>query len=145
MRRERPTGDQLVMKEGEGRTHQSFKDAADINLTMKRWANSGQLGEVNERVPQYGDFSNVPDYLTAFNAIKQAEEDFLELPAAVRKACQNNAGIFIDMVFDPERRAELEQLGLIKTRAPAQAPPAAVAKPEPILDPAPKPTPQGGE
>ncbi len=134
------------MKEGEGRTIQSQQDETDINLMVERWANGGVLGPVNERVPQYGDYSSVPTYQEAFDRIQQARDDFNELPSAVRKACNNDPATFIGLVHDPHTRAELEKLGLLKTRAPATAPEATPAEKtaDKSATEATK-TPQGGE
>lgn len=107
---------------GEGRTHQSFKDECDINVTMKRWARGGQLTQLNKTVPQYGDFTNVVDYMDALLQIDQAEADFMRLPSAVRAACNNDPGQFIRMIYDPERIDELRDLGLLEEQLPAEHP-----------------------
>lgn len=102
---------------------------------MRKWNNNGVMPTLGTQEPQYGDFSNVQDYMEAFDTIQAAREQFMELPSAVRRACENDPGTFIQMVHDPERKAELIELGLLEEKVPDQAK-------EPEVQP---PTPQGGE
>ena len=50
---------------------QSFKDACDINLIMKRHAKTGVLDHLNVNPGTYGDFANADDYLTALNKVAE--------------------------------------------------------------------------
>lgn len=105
------------------RTHQSFKDDCDVNVVMKRFANNGVMPMLNTRgQPQYGDFSNATTYLEARVAVIDAMADFMDLPSAVRTACDNDPGKFLEMCADPERTDELVELGL----KPADIPPKVV-------------------
>lgn len=125
MRRERkrvthPSG-------GPVKTKQSEAAACDINAIMKRYASHGELpaGSGN---PSYGDFSGVGDYHSAANRVLAAQADFDRLPSDVRKHVDNDPGSFLDLVYDPERRDELEELGLVEALLP-DVPPVVV---EPI-------------
>lgn len=102
------------------RTHQSFKQDCDINVVMRRYANNGQLPQLNRAQPSYGDFSNATDYLTAQVTVMDAIADFGQLPARVRKACGNDPAQFLTMVQDPNRVQELVDLGLAIKRVPEQ-------------------------
>lgn len=118
---------------GDSRTKQSFRDECDINVMMRKWNNNGVMPTPSTVEPQYGDFSNVQDYMEAFDTIQDARDQFMELPSAVRRACDNDPGTFIQMVHDPERKVELTALGLLEEKVPEKA-----KEPEPT-------TPQGGE
>lgn len=118
-------------------TKQADADNANINTIMEKWAIHGDV-PLNGRTPTYGDFTNAGDFHSALNKIMAAKQDFSELPAYVRRHVDHDAGKFLDMVFDPERRGELEELGLVPERAPASAPPATEA-PEPPTPPVPDP------
>ncbi len=96
-------------------TKQSEKDMTDVNLIMASWIHAGAAvaGHTNPREGSYGDFSSGIDYHTALSAVKAADEAFMALPAATRSHVKNDAGEFLDMVYDPNRREELEKLGLV--------------------------------
>jgi len=123
-----PGGGRIMVKKAE-------HELANINSIMAKWITTGVV-PVSGQEPSYGDFTNVEDYHSAMNQIKAADEDFLALPPHIRKHVRNDVGEFLDMVFDPERRGELEELGLAPTQAPEAAPPAAEA-PEPAEEPSP--------
>lgn len=93
---------------------QQFKDECDINTIMERFGQTGQLPDV--RMPQYGDFTGVQDYHSAMNAVVEAQESFLALPAYVRARFENDPGQFVDFCLaedTPEHRAEAVRLGLV--------------------------------
>lgn len=50
---------------GPSRVHTSFAKSADINVIMHRYQKTGILVDPrysSERVPRFGDFSDIPDY-----------------------------------------------------------------------------------
>lgn len=105
--------------DGDSRTHQSMADACDINLVVARYANGGVVDHVNKSQPKYGDFTNVKTYLEAHTAVQEAHDGFMELPSGVRKVCQNDPGVFLDMTETEEGREALEQAGLKDEQLPA--------------------------
>lgn len=120
------------------RTHQSFKDECDINVVMRRYANNGQFPNTNPMQPTYGDFTNSTDYLQARLQVGEAMDEFMQLPSAVRAACDNDPAKFLDMCADPERLEELQDLGLAERSVPPVLDPVApetpVAPTEPALE-----------
>lgn len=100
------------------RTHQSFKDECDVNITMKRFANGGVLPTPRMADPTYGDYSNAATFLDAQLTVKAAIADFMRLPVDVRTACKNDPGEFLAMCADPARKEELVKLGLIEADLP---------------------------
>lgn len=115
---------------GESRTIQSDALATDVNSIMSKYVQTGQVPAGSVR-PTYGDFTASVDFHTAMSRVKAAQGEFLRAPLAVRKHCGNDVGRFLDMVFDPERRGELEELGLVEAQAPEAAPEAAPVVEEP--------------
>ncbi len=102
---------------GELRTKRGLRDQTDINRIMDRWLKHGtSVAHLNPNVATYGDFSSGLDYREALTAVKAAEADFAALPAQVRAHVGNDPGEFLQMIFDPERRDELEGLGLVADR-----------------------------
>jgi phage internal scaffolding protein len=95
---------------------QHAKDECDINTIVRRFGLTGELPS-NVRAPQYGDFTDAVDYHTALNAVRAADEAFMQLPADVRTRFNNDAGAFVDFVSDDSNRAEAEKLGLVLPKA----------------------------
>ncbi len=108
---------------GEMLTKQSERDLTDVNLIMDSWVHAGAAvaGHFNPAEGAYGDFSSGIDYHEALSRVKDAEASFMELPAKVRGHVENDPGKFLDMVFDPERRDELERLGLVDSLVSSEA------------------------
>lgn len=94
-------------------TQQHFKDDADINVILDRFGQGHEIPK-NYRSPQYGDFEGVDDYQTALNAVREAAEAFLELPALVRERFGNDPQQLIDFVGDDKNRDEAVKLGLLE-------------------------------
>lgn len=97
---------------GESRTKQSMAAATDINRMVERYQRSGVIPPVSIETPLYGDFSDVPTYLDALNAVREAEANFMRLPAKIRARVENDPVRFMEFVTDPENADELVELGL---------------------------------
>lgn len=106
---------------GVSRTKQSDAAGSDVNQIMTKWIAHGIVPPEGPK-PQYGDFSGVDDFHTAMNKVRQAEQQFEALPAAVRAHVNHDPGKFLEMVYDPERVKELEELGLVPERIPEEKP-----------------------
>lgn len=82
--------------DGPSMTIQDFKDDSDINGLIRRFVRQGSLYDpatlINRRPaqPQFGDFSNIPDLLTASVEIARAQEMFCQLPAEIRDYFQHD-------------------------------------------------------
>lgn len=99
------TGKRLITK-------QSFKDECDINNIMKKYKNTGMLPEMIKTQPQYGDFSEVSDYMESMNIVLKAQEQFQNLSADVRNRFQNDPAQFLDFANDPKNGEEMVKMGL---------------------------------
>lgn len=97
---------------GEGKTHQSFKDEADINTIVKRFMITGQMPEA--RMPSFGDFTGVNDFRTAVDAVLLAEKEFLKLPGRVRARFGNDPQNMMEFLSDLANEKEAQELGLMK-------------------------------
>lgn len=105
-------------KGGELMTKHSMALDTDVNQIVKRHIQFGMPLPVGEA--KYGDFSGTTDYHDALNRVFEAREQFEALPAAVRDACRNDPGVFLEKVASPEGREELGKLGLDAGRVPAR-------------------------
>lgn len=108
-----PTGGRKLVK-------QSDAAGTDINRIVNRWRQTG-IAPVSDKNPEYGDFSGVEDFHSSMNRVKNAEREFLMLPARVRAYCKNDPGEFLDLCLNPERIKECEDLGLKEAQLPEKA------------------------
>lgn len=125
----RKFGDRVSVKSlprGESRVQRSFIDETNINTIMSRFERTGMIEHVNRHQGQYGDFTVLPDFHTALNKIREAEEMFLTLPAKVRKKFANDVGGFLAFVSDPANEDEMRELGLLPSKRQPENPAAAV-------------------
>ncbi len=111
---------------GPQRTKLAEQDSTDVNLIMDSWVHTGAAvaGHLNPAPGRYGDFSSGLDYRTALTAVRDAEAAFAALPPKVRNHCENDPGQLLDMYIDPDRRDELEKLGMVE---PAEGQPVSEA------------------
>lgn len=108
---------------------QHSAEECDINYIVERFGVTGQLPENNRPMPTYGDFTGVSDYRQALDAVTQAQEAFMSLPANVRERFDNDPALFVDFCSstDPADRSEAIELGLI---APPVKPDGVIPSPE---------------
>lgn len=104
----------------QSKTEQAHKADVNINTIMAK-ARRGQM------VPQtqgglYGDFTGMPDFHEAQNRIQDAYNDFMRLPATMRKKFNNDPGYLLDFLNNPENESEAQQMGLIPMPVPEPAP-----------------------
>ncbi len=82
-------------------TIQSFKDDADINCIISRFESTGVLVDPSvpvSRVPQFGDFSDLPSYQEAQNVIVAANIAFYSLSSKIRERFGNDPAAYFDFV-----------------------------------------------
>ena len=113
---------------------------ADINNIMKRYERTGLLDHVNQYQGDYGDYTNVPvDYHDALNFVRNSQEMFMTLPAAVRARFDNDPGAFLKFVEDPANADAMVEMGLATKVTDRQGEGASGGSPEPSPE-----TPSGG-
>jgi len=100
--------------EDESLAIQSAKDEADINTIVRRFGLTGELPS-DLAMPQSGDFTNIPDFHTAMNLIRETQEEFLRVPAEIRARFNNDPQRFMQFVEDDANRDEARKMGLLKT------------------------------
>jgi len=100
---------------------QSAEEEANINTIVRRFGISGELPN-DLRMPQSGDFTNLPDFHTAMNMVRAAQEEFLRVPAEVRARFGNDPQKFMAFVEDDANRDEARKLGLLREPTPEVPP-----------------------
>lgn len=115
-------------------TQQQFEHESNINNIMKKYRETGILGDPSiptTRHPQFGDFSNSMDYLTAQLHVANVNAHFEQLPSEIRAKFLNNPALYLDYMgnMDESVIKESIELGLRPKDYLADA-----VSPDPLLD-----------
>jgi len=113
-------GSEMNQEGQKSRTVQSEADNCDINKIMERFNRTGKLPIMQSQPAQYGD-ARVVDFQTAQAIVKDAKNQFAELPAKTRKAFGNDPQAFLSALNDTsdENLANLQKLGILVERKPS--------------------------
>lgn len=122
----------------ESRTIQSEKDSCDINLMVKRHASTGLWDHLSAVAPTFGDFSGSRELQTAIELVDLAEASFSQLPAEVRRLCDNDPINLLSGLADEHSYELLVEAGLPGLRSRLAEPPEAPAAPEEPSTPEPE-------
>jgi len=93
---------------------QQFKAETDINEIVRRFGLTGTL-PADYRPPQSGDFTDVMDFQTAMNAVREAQENFMLMPPELRARFNNDPQRLMAFLDDDSNRDEAKKLGLMAT------------------------------
>lgn len=115
---------------GESLTRTDMAAACDINNIVKKYHKTGVLPAMRD-ASIYADVSQMGDYRTAIEQVRQADELFMQLPSGVREKFENDPAAFLDFVSNPENANEMAEMGLIKAESEAEE-----SAPEPPVEPA---------
>ena len=99
----------------ESKAIQSAEEESNINTIVRRFGISGELPGGYD-MPKSGDFTGIPDFHTAMNLVRKAQEEFVKVPADVRARFNNDPGRFMDFFDDPANYDEALRLGLVNAR-----------------------------
>ena len=83
---------------------QQFRDECDINVMLERFQVTGTMPQ-NVRQPIAQDFIDAMDYQSALNALIEAEESFMQMPAKIRAEFNNDPGEFIRFFENDKTRS----------------------------------------
>lgn len=95
-------------------TMQYFKDECDVNLILKKHAQTGVIDHLNNQPAKYEDYSNLVDYQSALNTVMAAQEAFNTLPSDIRSKFQNDPAEFIKFAENKNNLDEMRKMGLAK-------------------------------
>lgn len=108
-------------------TKQSFGPECDINTIMARYQSTGEMPVINQVAPQYLELGQ-SDFQDAMQIVAGAQSLFAELPSALRSRFNNDPGQFLAFTTDPNNRAEMHKLGMLKPGASPDQPTTAPTK-----------------
>lgn len=100
---------------------QSAEEESNINTIVRRFGISGQLPD-QVAMPRIGDFTDAPDFQTAMNLVRKAQEEFVRVPAEIRARFSNDPQQFMNFFEDPANYDEALKLGLVNVRPPSGTP-----------------------
>jgi hypothetical protein len=122
-------------------TDQSDAKAADINNIMKTYQKTGIFPEVNDRIGQYIDNTDMPSLEEMHDQAVKAKSLFMELPSALRKLMDNDPTKMAEFISDPSNIEICKKYGILKINkvaseqdVPSSPPAAAPAEQKPAQD-----------
>jgi len=98
--------------EGDSLTKQQFKKDCDVMEIVRRHATTGLWDHLERRTPQYGDFSMATELHEALQLVDISRAEFMELPASVRDAVDNDPVAFLRALADPDGFHALVEAGM---------------------------------
>lgn len=120
-------------------TRQEFKDEANVNNLLKRYALTGSFYDplVKPKATLlFGDFTSCGDYQHACDVMIRMNDYFDSLPLEIRKRFNYEPSALLEFLENPENRGEAEKLGLIAKAAKAATPEPADAAEAATVEPA---------
>ena len=91
---------------------QSAEEESNINTIVRKFGLTGELPS-DLRMPQSGDFHDLPDFHTAMNIIRKTQEEFLRVPADIRARFNNDPQRLMFFLDDESNRDEARKLGFL--------------------------------
>ena len=98
--------------EGESMTQQHFAEESEINNILRSHDRNGVIEHIHRGNAIYADFSGITDLSDALHQIKEAQQEFLNVPSEIREKFQNDAGQFFKFASDENNLDELRKMGL---------------------------------
>jgi phage internal scaffolding protein len=105
-------------------TKQSFVPECDINNILRSYRATGQINHMRANAAQgvYEDLPDPIDFQTSLNILKEANDSFDSLPAAVRRRFGNDPREFLAFVTNPANQDEIIKMGLAVDNRPPPEP-----------------------
>lgn len=95
------------------KAQQHLKDEADVNSIMEKYRKTGLMPQ-SPRTPITGaDMTGLSDFREHMDIVAQAQQNFDQLPAQLRKRFGNDPANLLDFVHDDKNRDEAIKLGLV--------------------------------
>ena len=116
---------------GESLTQQHFAEESEINNIIRSHDRNGVIDHIHRGNAIYGDFSNITDLSDALIQIKEAQQEFLNIPSEIREKFKNDAGEFFKFASNPDNESEMQKMGLLNPQQ-SVAMPTEIANPEPL-------------
>jgi phage internal scaffolding protein len=103
----------LIFNTEPSRTKQEFATQCDINNILKKYTRNGVNPFIITADAKFGDFSDIPSYQEALDLVNNAADQFMTLPALLRRRFNNDPAELLNFLGDNSNREEAIKLGLI--------------------------------
>jgi len=107
---------------GESLTQEQFAEESEINNIIRSHDRNGVIEHINRGNAIYADFSNITDFSDALEQIREAQNEFQQIPSEIREKFKNDAGQFFKFASNPDNIEELRELGLAEPKRPDAMP-----------------------
>jgi len=97
-------------------TDQSDLKSSDINVIMKQYAARGENPHLDPSQFRYEDVSNLPTLETMFDIVNNAQNEFMKLPADIRRLMDNDPSQLENFISDANNADHLVKYGLAVPR-----------------------------
>jgi len=94
------------------KTDPSFQKDTDVNQILNKFIKTGHITHLSKIQGTYGDVSEIPDLYIALQKIKDAENEFMRLPAKMRRTFHNDPKVMLTFLADPKNDALAIEMGL---------------------------------
>jgi len=95
-------------------TVQNDRQAADINVILRKYKQTGIVDSLRNADMIFKDVSEFTDLTDAFGQARVAEKAFMKLPSKVREVFNHDVAQWLDAAHDPEKINELVAKGIIE-------------------------------
>lgn len=93
-------------------TKQGLRDECNIDTIIAKYHRTKVLPERNNP-GFYGDFTQVSDFQSAIEQVREANVGFQTLPAKIRRRFNNRPADLLNFLSDAANRAEALELGIL--------------------------------
>jgi len=97
------------------RAQQHHANDVNINMIMAK-ARKGLPVLQDTRQAFFGNFANMPTFLECNNAAVRLKEEFMRLPAKLRKEFDNDPAALVEFIQDDKNREQAEKLGILEKK-----------------------------
>lgn len=97
---------------GESLTQQHFQEETEINNILRSHDRNGVIEHINRGNAIYADFSGITDFSDALEQIREAQQEFQNIPWEIREKFKNDAGEFFKFASNPDNIQDLRDMGL---------------------------------
>lgn len=105
--------DEILAEKAKSKTEQNHKDQCDLNWIMKDAQRAQFILHSQKHEGKYDDFT-FDDFQQAMYITANAQQMFDQLPAMVRRRFGNSPASFLEFVQNPDNKAELEKMGILR-------------------------------
>ncbi len=118
-------------------TEQAHAKECDMNYILRKYQKTGLIEHVKKHQGRYDDIT-VTDFTEAMHKVSEAQDMFNELPSFVKKKVGGSVEKFLEFVQNPNNKADMQRLGMLKGNDGLNA------KGEPVASPQADPSSEGG-